>query len=80
MPTGKPATTKYFMHPQYNYSRDLCNNAIRAACGVNFGIFGSYDNALGRALIEKQLGKKFFTLSAALDPGIALYQLDQNLP
>jgi hypothetical protein len=56
------------------------NRDVIAATGVNFGPFGSYDNALGRALIETKLAKKFFTADAALDPDIARYQLDKNLP
>ena len=74
------ATTKYFTHPSYTYSPKLVNDSIIMAIGVNFGPYGSYDNALGRYLIETKLGKKFFTPLAALDPEIARYQMDQNLP
>jgi hypothetical protein len=74
------APSKYFLHPSYALSPTLVNNAIIAAAGVNFGPFGSYDNALGRSLIETKLGKKFFTTEAALDPEVARFQLDKNLP
>jgi hypothetical protein len=73
-------TTKYFKHIQYDYAPYLVNRDIITAIGVNFGPFGSYDNALGRYLIETKLGKKVFTYMASLDPDIARYQLDQNLP
>lgn len=73
-------TTKYFTHPSYVSSPKLVNDSIIAAIGVNFGPFGSYDNALGRYLIETKLGKKFFTTLADLDPDVARYQLDKNLP
>ena len=73
-------TTKYFLHPMYTYSPTLVNRDIVTATGVNFGPYGSYDNALGRSLIETKMGKKFFTLLADLDPDVARYQLDKNLP
>jgi hypothetical protein len=47
---------------------------------VNFGPFGGYDNRLGQTLIEKALGKTFFTPLALLDPDVARYLLDKNLP
>jgi hypothetical protein len=58
----------------------MVNQDIADAIGVNFGPYGSYDNALGRALIERALGKKIFTVMASLDPAVARYQLDRNLP
>jgi hypothetical protein len=74
-------TTKYFMHPQYTYTPAMVNRDIQAALpGLSFGPYGSYDNALGRSLIEAKLGKKFFTPAAALDPDVARFQLDKNLP
>jgi hypothetical protein len=73
-------TTKYFLHNQYTYTPTLVNRDIQAAIGVNFGPYGSYDNALGRSLIETKMSKKFFTYMASLDPDVARYQLDQNLP
>jgi hypothetical protein len=74
-------TTKYFMHPSYTYSPTLVNKDVIAATGVNFGPFGSYDNALGQSLIAKALGKPtMFTPLAVLDPDVARYQLDKNLP
>jgi hypothetical protein len=79
------ATTRYFLHPRYALAPLLVDHDITAAIGVRLGIyssggFASYENELGRALIEKALGKKFFTYMAALDPEVARYQLDKNLP
>jgi hypothetical protein len=79
------ATTKYFLHPRYALDPRLVDRDITAAIGVQLGIYrsgayASYENALGRALIEKQLGKHIFTLVADLDPEVARYQLDRNLP
>lgn len=73
-------TTKYFLHPQYVYTPSMVNRDIVTAIGVNFGPYGSYDNALGRSLIQAKMGKVFFTPLAALDPEVARYQLDKNLP
>jgi len=74
-------TTKYFLHPSYELSPKLVNDAVRAAVpAVNFGPFGGYDNRLGQTLIEKALGKTFFTPLAVLDPDVARYLLDKNLP
>jgi len=74
-------TTKYFLHPSYVSSPKLVNDTVLAALPtLNFGPFGSYDNALGRALIEAKLGKKFFTPLADLDQDVVRYQLDKNLP
>jgi hypothetical protein len=74
------ATTKYFRHPIYALTPQLVNKDVTAAIGVNFGLHGSYDNALGRFLIERQLGKRVFTLLADLDPEVARFQIDKNLP
>jgi hypothetical protein len=75
------ATTKYFTHQSYALSPNLVNRDVLAAVpGLNFGPFGSYDNALGRYLIQKAMGKSFFTLIADLDSEVARYQLDKNLP
>ena len=41
---------------------------------------GSYDNALGQFLIQKAMGKTFFTPLAVLDDEVARFQLDKNLP
>jgi len=76
------APTKYFLHPSYVSSPKLVNDAVRAAVpAVNFGPFGSYDNALGPAIIAKALNKTtMLTPMAVLDPEVARYQLDKNLP
>jgi hypothetical protein len=73
-------TTKYFLHPQYEYNPRMVNHDITVATGVNFGPYGSYDNALGQMLIEKALAKKVFNVWSILDPTIARYQLDKALP
>jgi len=75
-------TTKYFKHAQYEYYPTLVDKDIVAATGVAFPAngLGGYNTAQGRALIEAKLGKKFFTLMADLDPDVARYQLDKNLP
>jgi hypothetical protein len=79
------APKKYFLHPRYALDPRLVDRDITAAIGVHLGIYSSnayasYENALGRYLIEKQLGKKIFTLVADLDPEVARFQLDKNLP
>ena len=38
-------TTKYFKTTQHAYYPELVNRDIVAATGVNFHVFGSYDNA-----------------------------------
>lgn len=73
-------TTKYFVHPQYEYTPSLVNRDIQTALGMILPPYGGYDTALGRKLIETKVGHKFFSLSADLDPSIARYQLDKNLP
>jgi hypothetical protein len=72
--------SKYFQHPQYEYSTTMVNKDITTAIGVVFPPYGAYDTALGRSLIETKLGKKIFTPLAALDPQVARYQIDKNLP
>jgi hypothetical protein len=79
------ATTKYFRTPLHALDPRLVDHDITAAIGVHLGIYASgayasYENALGRALIERQLGKRIFTLVADLDPEVARFQLDKNLP
>ena len=75
------APTKYFQHPTYALDRNLVNKSVIAAVpAVNFGPFGSYDNAQGQAIIQKAMGKTFFTPLAVLDDEVARFQLDKNLP
>jgi hypothetical protein len=74
------APKKYFQHPSYALSPRLVNQDITAAAGFKFTVYASYDNAQGQHQIQVALGKTFFTYMALLDPEIARFQIDANLP
>lgn len=73
-------TTKYFKSPQHEYNPALVNKDVCTALGMTLPPYASYDEALGKKLIEAKVGHKFFTLAADADPDVARYQLDKNLP
>ena len=67
-------------NPDYALDPALVNQTIETTLGQKlFGPFGSYDNELGRFLIERALARKVFTLGAELDPALARTQIDAAL-